>query len=183
MADDPHICARCAEQGPTCCRLDPGQEEMCFPLSEMERDRILQELAGDAGAFARQANTEGFVANMHSLFSGEQQAVDELFPANGFHLRLATDETGSCRLLGPQGCTLSREVRPYYCRLYPFWFKTGGMYIFTSSRCLAQHEAGTKRKLISLFGMSDKQLKELYGRLRLAWGMPPRRGLAGIRKR
>ena len=181
--DDPHVCARCAGQGPTCCRLESGQEEMCFPLSEMERDRILQYLSGDAGAFARQANTEAFVSNTHSLFPRERNAVDELFPAGGFHLRLALDAEGRCRLLGPQGCTLPREVRPYYCRLYPFWFKPDGMYVFASSRCLAQNEAGTRRRLLSLFGTTEKKLKELYGRLRLAWGLGPRSGAPGLRRK
>lgn len=181
--DDPHICARCAEQGPTCCRLDTGQEEMCFPLSKMERDRILEYLGGDAGAFAQQANTDAFVRNTESLFPGEEEAVDKLFPKNGFHLRLAVDKDGRCKLLGSEGCMLPREVRPYYCRLYPFWFKPGGMYIFASSRCLAQREGGTKKRLMALIGGSEKKLKELYGRLRLAWGFGPRKGLLGLRRK
>ncbi|WP_461210306.1 YkgJ family cysteine cluster protein [Desulfocurvus sp. DL9XJH121] len=170
---DPHVCARCAESEGTCCRLEPGLEEMCFPLSEMERDRILRELAGDAGAFARQANTPGFVRNMHSLFPGEEADVDVLFPARGFHIRMATDETGRCRLLGPEGCVLSREARPYYCRLFPFWFQGGALYVFASESCRAQREAGARRRLLSLFDVTEKQLKDLYGRLRLAWGLSP----------
>lgn len=174
---DPHVCARCALKGPTCCQLDPGNEEYCFPLSEMERDRILQELAGDEGAFAQQANSDRFIENLHKLFPGEQEAVDRLFPRTKFHLRLAVDDAGRCRLLGPQGCRLPREVRPYYCRLFPFWFVRGDMSVFTAERCLARQEAVTKRSILALIGEPEKRLKELYGRLRLAWGLAPRASL------
>lgn len=174
---DPHVCARCARKGPTCCQLEPGNEEFCFPLSEMERDRILQHLAGDEGAFAQQANTKGFVENLYKLFPGEREAVDRLFPRTKFHIRLAVDQEGRCRLLGSQGCRLPREIRPYYCRLFPFWF-AGGLSVFTSSRCLVQREARTPRRMLALIGETEKRLKELYGRLRLAWGLAPRRGMA-----
>lgn len=136
---------------------------------------MLNELSGDAGAFARQANSQAFLENMRSLFAGEDEAVDALFPANGFHMRLATDESGRCRLLGSEGCALSREARPYYCRLFPFWFKGDALYVFAAQECRAQAEAGTGRRLLTLFDTSEKRLKEVYGRLRLAWGMPPRR--------
>ncbi|MBU1003054.1 MAG: zinc/iron-chelating domain-containing protein [Proteobacteria bacterium] len=177
---DPHVCARCAQEGPTCCQLDPGNEESCFPLSEMERDRILRELAGDEGAFAQQANTQGFVRNLRTLFPGEDQAVDRLFPETKFHIRLAVDEQGRCRLLGPQGCRLTRESRPYYCRLFPFWYTGGKLNIFSASRCLLQREGRTRLRMLALAGESEKRLKELYGRLRLAWGLAPTSSLPAI---
>lgn len=177
---DPHVCARCAAKGPTCCQLNPGSEEFCFPLSEMERGRILQELAGDEGAFAQQANSEGFVRNLYTMFPGEQGSVDELFPGTKFHIRLAVDEQGRCRLLGPQGCRLPREARPYYCRLFPFWYANGNLNVFTASRCLLQSEGRTRLRMLDLAGESEKRLKELYGRLRLAWGLAPCVGLPGI---
>ena len=67
---DPHVCARCAASGPTCCTLTPGQEEFCFPLSEIERHRILEAGAGK-GFFAQEANTSAFLDNLRKLFPGE----------------------------------------------------------------------------------------------------------------
>lgn len=174
---DPHVCERCAGQGPTCCRLEPGNEEFCFPLSEAERDRILAELGGDMGAFAQQANTSGFIANMKTLFPGEEELVEELFHPNKFHLRLAVDADGACRLLGPRGCTLSREARPYYCRLFPLWPVGKSIRAFVASRCLAQQEARGLRRLLAMMDTTEKAVRELHGRLRLAWGLPPQRGM------
>lgn len=177
---DPHVCQRCSFEGPTCCQLDPGSEESCFPLSAVERDKILAELAGDAGAFARQANTPGFIENMKTLFPGEEELVEALFHPNKFHLRLAVDGEGRCRLLGPGGCILPREARPYYCRLFPLWPVGRSMRVFAAARCLAQRESrGGQARLMAVLGTSPKNVKELYGRLRLAWGLPPERGLPG----
>ena len=178
---DPHVCLRCAWDGPTCCQLDLGCEESCFPLSDVERDKILSELAGDAGAFAQQANTPVFIENMKNLFPGEETLVAELFHPNKFHLRLAVDEAGSCRLLGPQGCTLSREARPYYCRLFPLWPVGRSVNVFALARCQAQRQTRSRRRLLELMGSSEKNVRELYGRLRLAWGLPPERGLPRLK--
>jgi len=41
-------CSRCAEQGPTCCVLTPGNEDLCFPVSTIERLRI-EEHIGPTG--------------------------------------------------------------------------------------------------------------------------------------
>jgi Fe-S-cluster containining protein len=174
---DPDICQRCAQGGPTCCCLEPGAEQGCFPLAPAERDRILGVLSGAAGAFAREANSPAFVENMKALFPGEEELVAELFPEGGFHLRLAVDAAGRCRLLGPQGCVLPREARPHYCRLFPLWPVGRTVMAFAAERCLAWREGRSLRRMLALLQTTEKNVKELHGRLRLAWGLPPERGL------
>ncbi|WP_035251753.1 YkgJ family cysteine cluster protein [Desulfocurvus vexinensis] len=176
---DPHVCQRCALLGPTCCCLEPGSEQGCFPLSETERDRILEALPGEAGAFAREANGPAFVANMKALFPGEEELVARLFPERGFHMRLAVDGRGRCRLLGPRGCVLPREARPHYCRLFPLWPVGRSIQVFAAERCLAWREGRGMRRLLVLLDTTEKSVRELHGRLRLAWGLPPERGLPG----
>lgn len=174
---DPHVCVRCAAAGPTCCVLTPGQEEFCFPLAEIERHRILEAGAGK-GFFAQEANTSAFLDNVRKLFPGEEARLDELFPARGAHFRLATAPDGRCMLLGPAGCTLPREARPYYCRLFPLWPERGEVLVFGAGRCLARQEARGLIPMLRLLGESKENLRHLHGRLRLAWGLAPRDGAA-----
>lgn len=173
--NDPHVCARCAATGPTCCVLTPGQEEFCFPLSEIERHRILETGAGK-GFFAQEPNSSAFLDNLRKLFPGEEERLEQLFPARGFHHRLATGPDGRCMLLGPRGCTLPREARPYYCRLFPLWPERGEVMVFGAGRCLARQEARGLLPLLRLLGESETNLRHLHGRLRLAWGLTPRDG-------
>lgn len=173
---DPDICSRCAMQSSTCCSLEPGMEEFCFPVSDMEWERILDH-AGEKGSFVQEANSTNFVDNIKRLFPGERDLVDLLFPWHKFHLRLATDKKGSCVFLKPEGCALPREARPYYCRIFPFWIYGDRLTVFTPAGCLAVKEGrsmgGIRRKL----GVSEAEVRDLHGRLRLAWGLPPKEGM------
>lgn len=178
---DPHVCARCAETGPTCCALTPGQEEFCFPLSEIERHRIL-ETGADKGFFSQEPNTSAFVDNLRKLFPGEEARLAGLFPEKGSHQRLATDAAGRCKLLGPQGCILLREARPYYCRLFPLWVTGGGIQVFGAGRCLARQESAGQARLLRLLHASPAELRHLSGRLRLAWGLAPEEGGAQFKE-
>lgn len=173
--NDPHVCAVCAAAGPTCCVLAPGQEEYCFPLSEIERHRIL-ETGADTGFFAQSPNSAAFLDTLRKLFPGEEERLAALFPARGSHYRLATHPDGRCKLLGPQGCTLPREARPYYCRLFPLWPERGEVMVFGATCCLARQEARGLSALLRLLGESSANLRHVFGRLRLAWGLAPKDG-------
>ncbi|NJB68888.1 Fe-S-cluster containining protein [Desulfobaculum xiamenense] len=178
---DPHVCARCAAQGTTCCKLTPGEEGNCFPLSEVERSRILAH-CGDAGVFVVERNTGPFLLGLKRAFPGEERLIEELFPVRegATHHRLATLPDGSCKLLGPQGCTLPREVRPYYCRLFPFWAVGRRIMIFASARCLAQKETAALARLTEALGVTEAEIRRLHGCLRMAWGLSPRKGMPTV---
>ena len=173
---DPHVCKRCSELSSTCCRLTPGEEDVCFPLSQMERERIL-ECVVNTGAFTIAHNSKPFVDNIKRMFPREKELVDQLFPECKQHFRLATHSDGACVFLGTQGCVLPREARPYYCQLFPFWFSGERLTYFTTSDCLAVRECRTKLQMLELFRIAKAELKLLHGRLRLAWGLPPKEGM------
>ncbi len=177
---DPDVCARCAALGPTCCELTPGDEELCFPISDMEKHRIDEFLGHEMGGFAQEKNARAFVNNMARLFPREREILEKLFPSHGFHLRLATDKSGKCAFLGPSGCGLPNEVRPYYCRLFPFWAAGGKLTIFTPAGCLACREGRTARGTLGVFGESAVKLLDLHCRLRMAWGLPPKEGMQNV---
>ncbi|GFK94971.1 hypothetical protein NNJEOMEG_02819 [Fundidesulfovibrio magnetotacticus] len=169
---DAYVCARCAAVGATCCRLNPGQEDICFPVSELERQRIVEygpRLGGLTGA----PNSKSFLDNLRRLFPGDRALVTRRFPPHGEHLRLATRPDGACAFLAPDGCVLPREARPYYCRLFPFWISAGAVTAFEARGCLACTEARTVAGMLELLGMTPANVRELHGRLRLAWGLVP----------
>ena len=173
---NPHICVACAAQGPTCCRLLPGSEEHTFPLSHLEWTRILEHVP-DQGFFASERNSPAFLTSMRHLFSGENEALEQLFPPHGEHLRLATRPDGDCAFLGPAGCVLPNEVRPSYCRIFPFWVFGDRVTLFKPAYCLAVRRAGVVRTLFETMGMTEAEVRHLYGTLRLAWGLPPEKGM------
>jgi Fe-S-cluster containining protein len=174
---EPDICSRCAAKGQTCCELTPGQEEQCFPLSEVERHRIVEYLGLDRGAFTPEPNSGAFRANLHRLFPNERRVVDALFPETDRHLRLSVDAAGRCVFLQGHGCLLPRPVRPYYCRLFPFWVAAGRVTAFAAAECLVHRQGRTVSAMLTLLGATEAQTRELHGRLRLAWGLPPKEGM------
>ncbi|WP_246287746.1 YkgJ family cysteine cluster protein [Desulfolutivibrio sulfoxidireducens] len=174
------VCVRCAALGPTCCEIAPGQEECCFPVSELERQRISDHLVLTRGGFVEEKNSRAFAANLHRLFPRERRVVDALFPMGGTHLRLSTDARGRCQFLSGAGCVLPNEVRPYYCRLFPFWVVAGRLTVFTSGACLAHREGRTISGMLVSLETRAPSLLDLHRRLRLAWGLPPEEGMAFV---
>lgn len=169
---DPDVCARCAAVGHCCCVLTPGQEELCFPVSEMERQRIVESGPGRAGLCAA-PNSAAFLGHMTRLFPRDRAWFAQVFPPQGRHLRLATRPDGRCVYLAEAGCRLPREARPYYCRLFPFWVSAGAVAAFEAKGCLAFKQGRTVQGMLSLLGMSQAAVRELHGRMRLAWGLVP----------
>jgi len=172
---NPYVCARCAAMGPTCCQLTPGQEEFCFPLSEIEMDRI-RDFVVNEGWFAQEPNSSAFLNHVQFLFPGEQKLVEELFHPRKFHYRLAVDNMGKCKFLSDTGCKLPVEARPYYCRLFPLWVN-GDELMVLGAECLARREARGMGKLLGSLGLTPAKARELHARLRLAWGLSPEPGM------
>ncbi|MHC1790070.1 YkgJ family cysteine cluster protein [Solidesulfovibrio sp.] len=171
------VCAACAAAGPTCCSLTPGQEELCFPVSDMERTRIVEQVGLSLGAFTPQANTGAFLANLVRLFPRERAILGRLFPQEGQHLRLSVDAAGNCVFLRADGCCLPRAVRPYYCRLFPFWLSGAAVSAFAAPGCLVHRQGRTVSRMLALLDSTEADVRDLHGRLRLAWGLPPKEGM------
>lgn len=165
------VCARCAAECGSCCTLEPGLEEYCFPISAGER-AVMEQAGAQAEHFHRESNTNDFVTNLCRLFPGESFRIRALFPTDGSHDRVAITPEGACKLLGSEGCLLPREARPLYCRIYPFWIKDGRQLYFEFSRCQAQIEAGGGAGLLLRLGMTSDDVRHTYLELRRAWNLP-----------
>ena len=174
---DTGVCARCARQSGTCCSLEVGNEEYCFPVSPTERQAMEQAGAGPEH-FHPQDNTPEFLDNILRLFPGEDEVVRALFPADARHDRLAVrpNDAGSlsCMLLGPTGCALPRSARPLYCRLFPFWVRGGTVLYFDFQDCQAVRERRGPGQMYQALGMDEGEARALYASLRQAWGLTRR---------
>ncbi len=115
---------------------------------------------------------EQFTVNdeVDDVFLRHITAIHPLFGQtmpHGKRIRLKVDQSGACVFLGPQGCTLSTEARPLYCRLYPFWFTPDGrLMVLGSPTCLAQENARNWKEVLARLAQNIDELREIFNRLR-----------------
>lgn len=160
----PDICLQCAGQGRTCCELsDTGDEEFCFPLSDVERERIVAADAAHAQCFVFAPNTPGFVQQLGVLLP--EYTVQTAFPESGFHWRLAITQTRQCVFLGPAGCVLDRVLRPTYCRLFPLWVLRGQLTWFAAPECLAHAQCLSARNMLTAMHTTQAEVLSLFSTL------------------
>lgn len=172
-ANDNYICLKCSRVNPTCCVLAPGRKQSFFPLSDPEIKIISAYLETD-DFFVRQANDQDFIARLTRIIPRPRKLIYKSFPLDNAHSRLKTDHKGQCVLLTSQGCLLPAEIRPVYCRLYPFWFKNDKLTWLKDSLCLAQDQTDNLRDLIRLFGINPLRLKQDFDLMlyNLGLGLP-----------
>lgn len=167
------VCARCATVGKCCCLLTPGQEELCFPVSERERQRI-EAHGSERGSLVIAPNSAAFLKHVSRLFPADGLKLAVLFSPSGTHLRLATHPDGACTFLTADGCCLPREARPYYCRLFPFWVSPGSMGAvgaFEAKGCLAAKEGRSVSGMLAVLAVTTREVRDLHSRMLKAWGL------------
>ena len=172
MCDEPFICARCAAQGPTCCRMDIANSNACFPLSQAEKIR-LEPYAAALGVPAAgvEENTPEFLRLMRVLFQDRREVLDRAFPLGGSHWRLPLENDGACSFLREDGCALPRDARPWYCQLFPLWVMGTAFDRFQPTFCLVTREAPRLRDVFTTLNMTPEQAKNLYISLCCDWGV------------
>jgi Fe-S-cluster containining protein len=164
-------CELCAEKSLTCCQLIPGQEEFCFPLSDLEVALLKNDLPETEACFVLMPNSNAFIQTITNLFPFNRKILQQRFPPGSSHLRLATDAEGKCVFLGKRGCVLSDDHRPLLCRLFPFWIVGEQFYIFAYEKCLPIRRAQSFPEILTSFGMTVETLGNFYDQLCLAWGI------------
>lgn len=164
----PDVCARCAARGKTCCELSGGDEEFCFPLSEAERQILLAAGVSET-AFVRVTNSAAFVDQLDHLIP--DRGVADAFASEGFHWRLATTAAGACTFLASSGCTLNRDIRPMYCKLFPLWLFQGQLTWFTADECLANEECCSVVEMLNAMGADAAAIRKLFADMCAALGL------------
>jgi len=165
------VCDLCAEESLTCCQLNPGEEEFCFPLSGLEVALLTKHLPRIDGCFVLMPNSDAFVQTLMHLFPFRKEMLQQRFPLGSSHLRLATDAEGRCVFLGKMGCVLSDQHRPLICRLFPFWIVEEQFYIFEYEGCLQVKKIQSFPEMLAAFGTTAESLENIYDQLCLAWGI------------
>lgn len=169
---DPLICAQCASKGPTCCFVNPGSFDSCFPLSAAEIEAI--NLSGQVKTknwYVLTDNSKSFRKNLFRLFPGEKKRISSLFALNATHARLAISAQNTCFFLTQTGCTLTREVRPVFCRLFPFWVTWSKITYFMFPDCLVTNKYDNLHEIIRALHTAEKDIFDLYTKLRIKWGI------------
>jgi uncharacterized protein len=178
-------CARCsAHLGRSCCEARDDEPLATLTRADVERIQRATHRARDS-----------FV-DQEVLDEGQARAYERLRPGWRGYFRHGTVRLtlaragGACVFFRQEsGCTLSPEVRPTACLLYPFepaedagWTlaveREGSMARALASgepRCLAVEEADGRGALLRAFGLTPESLRDLARRLRaevLAHGAP-----------
>ncbi len=163
---DESVCLRCAKSDKKgCCWIDPKHEEQAFGISIFDVQRIVKATGKKPSEFLSAEKVSPELRK--SVASGQ----DDLYAVmrGNFRLRLAAQDSGYCKLLGPQGCTLKAEDRPRVCALYPAHYNVVGERIILKSDaladetgCLALAECGgSEHKLYRLVNTTEKANQKL----------------------
>lgn len=181
------LCAQCAAAGTCCCHTDPALGHLCFPLSEKEWERLVPyaHLARvsdvEAAAItppgdhirAQETTVQAFTDSLKGIFPGDEEVIDQTFPLGNTHFRLRTNGRGECVFLTDQGCALPRDVRPWYCLLFPAWINRNSRTMLAAERCLIVRKAQSIKHGYELLGVRTEDVRFLYNNLRKDWGFPP----------
>ncbi len=159
-----YICLRCSRVNPTCCCLPPGQEKSFFPLSRNEINEIDNYLKGN-DFFVRETNDRNFLTRLTKILPAPGKLINERFPLDNFHFRLKTYSDGRCVLLTQKGCMLPVDIRPVYCRLYPFWLHNNRLTFLIDPSCLAQEGNTSLRDLVNLFAVDPNKILQDFNLL------------------
>ena len=159
-----NTCAKCHQMGNGCCFMKDlnisnqigitqsdinkikeftGKSENEFIISDMVTDEYLKSL----------------VDNIHPVFNNIYE--------NHTRHRLKTVHE-RCVFLSQQGCELPVEIRPIYCRLYPFWLSPDNKHIIVlpAYECLAQKKSTLSWKIVNEhFGYTEEYIKNLFSEL------------------
>jgi Fe-S-cluster containining protein len=169
-------CARCAAAlGRSCCQAKDDEPLATLTRADVERIQTATHLARDA-----------FVEE-EVLPEAEARAYQQLRPAWRGYFRTGTVRLTLARAGGAcvffhagSGCTLSPDLRPTACLLYPFEPRADGGWTLAvehqgsvplaaasgEPRCLAVEESEGPRALLRAFGMTEQSVRALGERLR-----------------
>ncbi len=75
---------------------------------------------------------------------------------------LKQKENGDCTFLGPQGCTLTKEVRPLICRLYPLAYTEQGVQGEAAEYCPIVQLAPPEGRMMLLLQMEELEIRRWH---------------------
>jgi Fe-S-cluster containining protein len=157
------ICKRCHESGTGCCFVyaQSSSDQVGIFLDDIYI--IQNHLNVEMGHFIVQDTVpdkyrKSLSTHIHPIF-------DKLYHNNTRYKLKIIDQ--KCIFLSRSGCKLPVEIRPLYCRIYPFWFSANGnIMVLSSQQCLAQSKSTLSWKVVNEhFGYSEDYLKSIFAQI------------------
>lgn len=151
------LCARCAKHQKTCCQ----NTDIYVTLGDVRRI---------ANASSVRHFTEYRAAANQAYDQTEEDPLwhQHVFRPDGTRRVLKQQSNGDCCFLGSQGCTLTMNVRPLICRLYPFDYTADGLKEQPAGGCPVEL-LQPKQQLLQVLEMNRDQAErhraQLYAEL------------------
>jgi len=164
---DSNICAKCHEIGSGCCFLKDTSQQSQVGILSPDINKIKNHLNIDEDSFIVKDTVndefrESLSKNIHPIF-------DKVFYNNiAFRLKVVD---GKCVFLSGDGCTLPKEVRPLYCRIYPFLLSADNknIVVLSSYDCLAQGKSTLSWRIVNeYFEYNEEYVRGLFEELEKA---------------
>jgi len=154
----PSICAQCHEQGHGCCFIKENRIPEQIGLFVSDVEKISRYINKDMTYFIIQDSvTNDFREKLANII----HPIFHKIYAHNQRLRLKSTN-GKCLFLLATGCQLPIEIRPVYCRAYPFWLSKDNQKIIVLSddQCLAQKKSTLNWEVVNEnFMYTEEELK------------------------
>ncbi|WP_457572619.1 YkgJ family cysteine cluster protein [Desulfovulcanus sp.] len=165
-----YICAQCSQTYSTCCKIKKELQEYCFPLSELEIEKIRKKVKIN-DFYVQEKNSRNFIQKLISLLPEYRQRIIQIFPPHNIHYRLKTKDNGKCIFLTDNGCLLQKDIKPFYCQIYPFWIYNQKITYFENKYCLAQKKTKKIGHLLKLFSVSIESIEDNFNSIITSLGL------------
>ena len=155
------ICAECHRLGNGCCSLTDTEGKFQIGIFAEDIYRIEMHTSFRRNYFVVKDKVTDEILDF--LSNTNYSLFNNIFYNNN-RLKLQTIN-GNCIFLKENGCCLSTNVRPLYCRVYPFWPSKNyqNIYILSSNDCLAQEESTLDWTIVNKhFRYSEEYLYGLF---------------------
>jgi len=160
-----HICAKCHGNGGGCCVFKEMKNDYQIGIFYDDMLKVSEYINMPFDYFVIEDSISNALRDALSITS--YPLFDKIFYENN-RLKLKTINE-KCIFLTDEGCNLPLEIRPLYCRVFPFWpsIDFNNIYVLSSSDCLAQEKSMFNWNIVNKhFNYQEKYLRELFKKMR-----------------
>ncbi len=163
------FCLKCASKGKSCCSHDTGGT--FITIEEVARiAKLVGKSPEDVAMFVRDDDlkSEDDYLRYENLFFWEDGKVVPLVYRN--HLLAVRRHGKDCMFLCREGCKLPQELKPGYCRLFPFWFRIENKEVKLfrmggEDVCVLGEKLGDDMSVLEAINETEEALKRVARRL------------------
>jgi len=161
VSDSSHICAGCPKAvGRTCC--EPGEPHGLATLTGGDIARIREATRKPSRFFVDEEAFGPLEAHGHA----QLRPANENAIVRGVRRHLRARD-GACVFHSEErGCSLTADVRPIACRLYPFELDAHGQVrLVIAGRCHAEEALASPKEVLAALGLDEASVRALHDAL------------------